>query len=141
MKFKTALALIFIATNSLFTLALGQSAYKCGSTYSDAPCPNGSVVTGIASATAEQKREAIANAKRDAQAADRMEKDRLKTEALANKNGGAFVPPTKVAPVAPDASTQTASGKKKKKKGPEYFTAQVPGEKKAKKKSSKKNAN
>ena len=130
-----AIVLIAIAT-VLSTGASAQNTYKCGDTYSQLPCPGGVIVNATDKRTSAQKTQSDLATARDARTADAMEKARLQQEKI---DIAANTPTVK--PASPDKAnnTQTIQVKKKKKKGQEYFTAQIPGEKK-KKQTLKKNA-
>ncbi len=65
--------------------------------------------------------------RRDAKAADAMEKARLSQE---KRDLAANMPPSKTSRPAASKKTVAKQITKKKKKASEYFTAQVPGEKK-----------
>ncbi len=128
-------AIFFIAISALSPWALAQKSYKCGNTYSQAPCTDAVPLATDDSRSNAQKNQNDATTARIARTADTMEKDRLsqeKRDLAANK----------VVAVTPDKSVSSADAPvnaslKKKKKAPEYFTAQVPGEKKVKKKAVK----
>ena len=113
----TRIALIFIANFAAATLTFAQNAPQTG--------------LPTDARTAVQKAQADANIRRDTKLADTMEKDRLKAEAQARP----YTPPQTQAKAAQDTASAPVSKKatKKKKKEPDYFTAQVPGEGKAKK--------
>ena len=130
-----AVVLIAIAT-VLSTGASAQNTYKCGDTYSQLPCPGGIIVNTTDKRTSAQKTQSDLATARDARTAEAMEKARLQREKI---DIAANTPTVK--PASPDKAnnTQTSQVKKKKKKEQEYFTAQIPGEKK-KKQALKKNA-
>lgn len=134
MQSLTQYAIFLIAACALSTGATAQNTYKCGDTYSQLACPGAVAVDAADQRTSAQKTQADLATGRDARTADAMEKARLQHEKI---DLAANTPPL------PAASTDTASTPgtpqaKKKKKIPEFFTAQVPGEKK-KKKVAKKN--
>jgi hypothetical protein len=111
-----------------------QSIYRCGDSYSQQPCAGGKLVAASDSRSAAQKSQTDHATKRDAKAAEEMEKTRLKEEA---KPAPVGLPPAK--PETPkDAPKPKAKGKTKK---PEHFTAvapKKPGDEPAKKKAKKK---
>jgi hypothetical protein len=121
--FKT---IILIATCTLSVAAIGQRIYKCADAYSQLPCPDGTVVNAVDQRTNAQKTQTESAVRRDARIADAMEKARLAQE---KKDLAANTPPSKAASVEPPKKTAPKQVKKKKKE-PEYFTAQVPGAKK-----------
>ena len=55
------IALIFIAISLHWTGASGQTVYKCGNGYSQAPCPGGTPVQASDSRTPQDKAQADAN--------------------------------------------------------------------------------
>jgi len=119
-------AMVFIAAGILATAAAAQKVYKCADSYSQLPCPDGVVVDTVDPRTSAQKAQTDLAARRDAQTADAMEKARLAQE---KKDLAANAAPLKTANVEAAKKTGTKHVKKKKKE-PEYFTAQVPGAKK-----------
>lgn len=109
-----------------------QAVYRCGSSYSQQPCPGGSELAAVAPRPAADVAQAKAAAQADARRADAMEKARLAQEKNAPK--ATVMGPKEPAPVA--AKPKPEARKKKDKAGkPEEFTAVVPGTTKAKKKS------
>ena len=136
MQVTTLNAIFLIATSALSTGVAAQNTYKCGDTYSQLPCPGGVVVDVTDQRTSAQKMQSDLATGRDARTAEAMEKARLQQEKI---DIAANTPTVK--PASPDKAnnTQTIQVKKKKKKEQEYFTAQIPGEKK-KKQALKKNA-
>lgn len=123
----TALLLLGLV---LYTPGMAQVAYKCGNSYSQAPCPGGTALDTSDARSPSQKAQSDQSTAQASKTADKMEKDRLAQERAARS--GKLAPATAVVePVAPAASKST----KKKKPAPEYFTAEVPAEKKQQKKS------
>jgi hypothetical protein len=116
---KTSIAAIVLAVAGA---AGAQTMYRCGSSYSQQPCPGGSEVAGSAARPATDVAQARAVAQADARRADAMEKARLAQEKNAPK---ALV----IGPQAPaSAPAKAAAHAKKKEKGkPEEFTAVAPG--------------
>lgn len=74
--------LFLIAVHALSTGATAQNTYKCGNTYSQAPCPGGVVIDVADTRSASQKKQADMIIARDAQTADTMEAARLKQEKI-----------------------------------------------------------
>lgn len=115
------LALILIAACAASTAATAQKIYKCGSSYSQIPCPEGVTVEASDTRTAAQKNAANQASKSQAKQAQALEKERLQDEAQAR---------------AADQALAKAQGKKeavenkpatkKKSKEPEFFTAKPP---------------
>jgi len=119
-------AMVVIAAGIFATAAVAQKVYKCADSYSQLPCPDGVVVDSVDPRTSAQKAQTDLAARRDAKTADAMEKARLAQE---KRNLAANAAPLKTANVEAAKKTGTKQVKKKKKE-PEYFTAQVPGAKK-----------
>ena len=107
------IALIFIAISLHWTGASGQTVYKCGDGYSQAPCPGGTPVQASDSRTPQDKAQADANTARTAKAAQQLEKDRLAQE---KKDLAANSRPTP-APVAAASAAKAPVGAADK--GPE----------------------
>jgi hypothetical protein len=113
--------------------AAAQAVYRCGNTYSQQPCPGGSAVDAAAKAPgAKEQATAREETKREAKAADAMEKARLKEEA---RPAQVYIAPAKAQ--APAVEGKPVMTKPKK---PDYFTAVAPGTKPAKKKAKKASA-
>ena len=132
------LTALLLAITTLWTNASGQTIYKCGTVYSQSPCPGAVAVDASDGRTPAQKAEADANTTRAAKSAARMEKERLALE-----KSPAGKPPlksTKTQPAAKGGATgsNTKPGAKQKKKEPEYFTAAVAPEPKKTKKAAAK---
>ena len=88
-----------------------QNVYRCGDSYSQQPCPGGTIIEAQDERSAGQRAQTSQAAQRDAKTADAMEKARLKEEA---KPAQAYIPPAK---------KEAAAGKLKK---PGHFTAAAP---------------
>ena len=126
-------AIFFIAACALSPWASAQNAYKCGNTYSQTPCPGAVPVAVDDSRTSAQQKQTDAATAMTSKTAGTLEKDRLaqeKRDLAANKPTAPVVNSSVKAPT--DEPPKTSAKKKKKKGEPEYFTAQVPGEKKTK---------
>jgi len=132
-------AIFLIATCALSTGATAQNTYKCGDSYSQVPCPGAKVIDATDSRTPAQKTQADLVTGRVARTADAMEKARLQQEKIDSAANASPVPP---AHLETASASGTMQAKKKKRKAPDYFTAQAPGEKKkaAKKITAKKDA-
>jgi cell division septation protein DedD len=141
-----SVAIVLIAVYATPTRAETQNVYRCGSNYSQTPCPDGVRVDVQDSRTAEQKAQTDAAVRRDAKTADAMERARLNEEAQREKaRAKADAASAKKKPTAKPAAhekddgaapakpTSTAQAKKKKTKEPEFFTAQGEPPKKPKK--------
>lgn len=121
----TALLLLLCAHG-----AQAQDIYRCGGSYSNKPCPGGTVVPIDDARSAEQRAQTEAATRRDAKAAQLMEKERLKREA---EPAQATIP---VGAGEPSATGDRTTSKAKLRK-PELFTAvspRKPGDAPAKKK-------
>lgn len=119
MKATLTAAALLLAT----PLALhAQQVYRCGSTYSQVPCDGGTAVKVDDSRSAAQAAGRTADTKREAKAADAMEKAREQQEARAAT--ATVVQHTK--PEPPATPTDKAQTKKKRGKKPDYFTAVAP---------------
>ena len=113
--------------------ALAQQTYRCGSTYSQQPCQDATLVQAVQRPSDSDARQAESAARRDARLADAMEKARLAQEARAPKAliiGGTDKP-------ADGKAVGKDPAKLHKGKKPEHFTAtspRPPGDSKKKKK-------
>ena len=122
--------------------AQAQAIYRCGNTYSQQPCPDGTLVKVDDTRSPGAAAASTAETKRQAKAADAMEKARLSEEAKAAP--ASVMQTTKAEPAAEPRVKDSQAGKKHAKKStkkPEYFTAvapKKPGEKAAKKTAKKK---
>ncbi|MDF2464908.1 MAG: hypothetical protein K0Q43_3143 [Ramlibacter sp.] len=130
-------ALLFAALTGWVPPAAAQAIYRCGDSYSQQPCPGGKVVAADDSRSASQKSQTDQAVRRDAKAAEAMEKARLSDEA---KPAQVLLPPAR----PQDTSLKPVAAPTLKK--PEQFTAvapKKPGEvdkKKKKKKATKRAA-
>ena len=104
---------------------MAQTAYKCANSYSQVPCPGGKALDTNDARSPTQKAQADQSTAQAAKMADKLEKDRLAQEKAAPSGKPAPATAAKE-PAAPVAIKPT----KKKKPAPEYFTAEVPSEKK-----------
>ena len=79
---------LLLASSSALSLCTGlqaQTVYRCGSSYSQTPCPGGGTVDATDSRTPEQRKAHEASVKHEKRTGDTMEKARLKEEAAARK--------------------------------------------------------
>jgi hypothetical protein len=131
------IAIISIAICAISTLAFAQKTYQCGSNFSQTPCAGGVERDMTDSRSPEQKKQSEKSAAANTRAADTMEKSRQAQERqdIAGNRGTVI----NAQPTPPDSPAPTAL-KKKKRQAPEHFTAQVPAEKKDKKKAKAKKA-
>jgi len=87
------LPIAFIAAAAIFAApAMAQTVYRCGDTYVQKPCPGGKAVDVDDSRSASQRTDTLDATKRNAQAADAMQKERLAEEAKAAQ---VLLPPEK----------------------------------------------
>jgi hypothetical protein len=122
-------ALVVLAAAAALAPAAAQSVYRCGDSYSQKPCPGGTLVPTDDARSASQRAQTSAAAQRDAKTANAMEKARLKEEA---KPVPGYIPAPNAEPIAQENKPELAKPKK-----PQYFTAAAPrkpGEAPAKKK-------
>lgn len=106
--------------------AAAQAVYRCGSSYSQEPCPGGKAIDVTDRASAADATRSARGAKVDAQRADALEKARLAQEKDAPKAIVMGAPPTAQARPAKDAKD---TGDKKKKGQEKPFTATAPAKK------------
>jgi hypothetical protein len=120
---------LILATLALAAPAQAQTVYRCGSSYSQQPCPGGQPVAAADAPSPADAARASGNAAADMKRAEAMEKARLAQEKNAPK---AII----IGPQTPAvADAKPAKQAKKAKAGkPEPFTAVVPGAKKPEKK-------
>ncbi|MDZ7922419.1 hypothetical protein [Rhodoferax sp.] len=121
MKPSAKFALFLIAACVVSTGTQAQKIYKCGSSYSQIPCPDGVAVDAQDPRSNTQKTEAKQASKSQAKLADAMEKERLQDETQARAADQALA--------KAQNKKEPTSGKpaaKKKSKEPEYFTAKPP---------------
>ena len=138
MKIRTPIATFLIATNIITTGVWGQNIYKCGNTYSQQPCPGGTLVDASDARTSEQKKASDLASQRNAKAADALEQARLKKEKTEQQALTASKKPAKAAsaaaPMPADSVPPKTAAKKSKAKAEGDFKAQVPSDQSVKKK-------
>jgi hypothetical protein len=118
--------LILIAALALAAQAANaQGVWRCGSSYSEKPCPGGTEVLAADKRTAAESTKSSSVAQADMKLADRMEKERLAREKNAPK--ALIIGPKDPPPTAAPAASKAA-------KKPEQFVA-TSGKPKPKKKS------
>jgi hypothetical protein len=81
MNLGSKFALVLIAACALSTVATAQKVYKCGSSYSQIPCPGGETLEPADTRTAAQRADALRQQKQQSREADTLEKARLKDDA------------------------------------------------------------
>lgn len=126
---RLSVAIFLIAACAISTGAWGQKVYRCGSSYSQTPCPDAVALDADDTRSKAQKAQADRAITRDVKTANTLEKTRLKEEEEARSpsvtQGG------KSSTTKSKTKTDTSAPKKaKKKKEPEFFTAQAASEKK-----------
>ena len=130
MQRHTLNAIFLIAVTAMSTGAWAQNVYKCGDAYSQLPCPDGIKIDAADQRTNAQKTQSELVTRLDIRTAEAMEKARLQQE---KKDFAATTTLVKPEITGAETNLHTNQAKKKKKKEPEFFTAQVPGKKKTKK--------
>ena len=106
--------------SAFFSVPAGaQATYKCGNSYSQQPCPGGTVVDTADPRTSAQKTQAEQSTQRDAKLASELEKSRLQKE----KNRSGDGQPQAKAPAKPHRPNQ-----KQHEQQPSDFKAQAAGE-------------
>ena len=106
--------------SAFFSVPAGaQTTYKCGNSYSQQPCPGGTVVDTADPRTSAQKKQAEQAIQRDAKLASELEKSRLQQE----KNRSGDGQPQTKAPAKPHRPNQ-----KQHEQQPGDFKAQAAGE-------------
>ncbi len=82
---KSPSRLFAIAVMSLCTGLSAQTVYRCGSSYSQTPCPGGSALDASDSRTPEQRKAHEASVRKEKRSADDLEKIRQKEEAAVQR--------------------------------------------------------
>jgi type IV secretory pathway VirB10-like protein len=138
MKYISLIAIIFIASYAISTRANAEDVYRCGSTYSQKPCPDAVKVDVEDSRTPAQKAEADAKTQRETAQVHAIENARQKEEAqqraaraklaAADAKKAAANPRTKASAPTTTKGAHSSAGKGKKKtsktkKEPEFFVA------------------
>ena len=105
---------------SLFMAALGtqavQPVYRCGSTYSQVPCPEGRIVDATDPRSAAQRAEARRVAALERQQAAHMERDRREQESAQKPAAASGFDSRSPAPDAAASSTERGRHPKKRPK-------------------------
>lgn len=144
MKIPTFIAILFIASHAVSTGANAEEVYRCGSTYSQKPCPDAVVVDVQDGRTPAQKAEADAKTRHETAQVNAIEKarqreeaqrraDNAKLAALEHKKSASKPKKAASSPDTADASATKSKSKKsaskKLKKEPEVFIASAPTDK------------
>ena len=131
------IAILLIAINALNHWAEAQTVYKCGSTYSQTPCPDARILPVDDGRSVAQQQQTTAASQRDQLRADQLEKTRLEQEntsarpspavkATSPKKAGRG-PATPAKPMTPAVSRPSATPITRLAKKPQQFVAEVPG--------------
>ena len=124
-------AMFLIASCAVSTGALGQKVYRCGASYSQAPCPDAVALDADDARSKAQKTQADQTIARDVKTANVLGKTRLKEEEEAAARNQTVIEGGKSNTTKSKTKTEkTAQKKSKKKKEPEFFTAKAVSEKK-----------
>lgn len=139
-------AFVLVALVSLSTIALsaepGKTAYRCGNSYSQVPCPGGKAIDTADARSKDQKAQADATNTRTQRMADAMEKSRRQREAEQRKAALKEIDKSAAKTVAKDPkAVPPVANPKKKPKNPEHFTAKAPADQKKNKAGTNKQAN
>lgn len=123
------IALLSIASCTLWTGVSAQNAYKCGNSYSQTPCPGGIAIDPSDPRSSSQKTQADLIRMREAKAADAMATARQQQAKIDQKTHSPRTVPTKtrVTQNEHEPTRNTPTKQLAKRKEPAYFTAQVPG--------------
>jgi hypothetical protein len=120
--------LLCVTLAALAGAANGQAIFRCGDSYSQAPCANAKVVALESPATAAQRAEARAVAAREKRLAHEMVRDRRERERALRPAGA-----TSLGPTPPPRAASAPAGKKQRAKkratgdeGEHDFVAAVP---------------
>lgn len=113
--------------------AQAQQVYRCGKTYNQMPCPNGTAIDTRDARTQEQRVDSQKATARDTELVNRLEKARQQEEAMT----AAGRTPVEKKSKGKTAKSGKTKNKKINKKEPELFTATAASEKKKKKEKKK----
>jgi hypothetical protein len=132
MKQRFVIALILIAICTIEARAQTPSAYRCGNSYSQTPCPGGVSVDTADSRSNAQKAQSDAMIQRDKATAESMEKSRRQEEEALRRQQG-IVTPVQVNK-NPNTEIKIAQPvrhvRKYNQRNPDNFIAKAPNEKK-----------
>ena len=125
MSARIPIAAFAVALAVLTTAASGETVYRCGSSYSHAPCPGATTVDVGASPGAAERAEARAVAARERQLAAELTHDRHERERTARPAAAASL---SAAPAASAPPRKTAQSTKKHRRDVDErdFVAVVP---------------
>ena len=120
------IALAWVAAASIATPALAApTIWRCGNSYSDAPCEGAKPIEADAPPSAERRRQADEGTRRDMEAANRMQRERLRLEAEQLRRGAIVIgaPARGEAARAAPTPTLLKPSKKKRLEKPDAFVA------------------
>lgn len=120
---KTWSLILAIAAMPLCAGLSAQTVYRCGSSYSQTPCPGGGAVDATDSRTPEQRKAHEASVKHEKRAGETLEKTRLKEEVAAQR---AAEKADKAQRDADKAAQKAAAKKSAKEKLPAYRVPAAP---------------
>jgi len=123
-KNRRIFALFFIAASVHFSGAMAQNVYRCGSNYSQVPCPDGTEIQVQDPRTPEQKQASDARIRHDQEVAQGMEKARLKEEAALAKQRAAQTKADAAAKKKEKRDAKSAKKPSKKAKSPAQKTSE-----------------
>lgn len=83
---KTLSHILVIAATTLCTGLSAQTVYRCGSSYSQTPCPGGNAVDATDSRSPEQRKAHDVSVQHEKRAGNTLEKTRQKEEAAAQRD-------------------------------------------------------
>lgn len=109
MKLATALLMLCLAVS-----ANAQPVYRCGSTYSQTPCPQGRIVEATDPRTAAQRAEARRTVADERRLAAEMRRERLDDQAAAKPAGASSLSGTPATPGKPASAAERGHAKKKR---------------------------
>jgi hypothetical protein len=124
---RQAILLILLSAGAaVASSAAATQTWRCGNTYTDQPCKGGRAVDSDDTRAPDQRREADAATREARAAAERLERDRIREEAVAAKTGRAVLIEDRTAqPIAPKVALNTPR-KKKDRQEVGYFSARGP---------------
>ena len=102
--FTAVAGLMLLACSGVQAQSSEAPVYRCGNTYSNAPCPGGKPVDAADPRSAAQQKEALAAQQRDARMADQLAAERRAREKAAAGQQAAGIGPLAAKPAAPAAS-------------------------------------
>lgn len=109
-------ALLLLASVAVSAAAAAQTAYKCGSSYSQTPCDGGVAIDTSDPRSGEQKKQADLATQRDMRTADAMEQSRIEREQMDLAANTPVLPPASAAGAGERQTSPVKKTKKKKNK-------------------------